>query len=260
MWYEIRERVTFPELGSIYPPLTQLLFRVLDRVASPSVAAWKLGLILIERLAVGLVALAVRQLRRPMGLTLFLLFCWNPLLVKSFAGSAHFDVLIVLTMALAAYCIVSDRPLLGYAAIGLATLSKFVPLVVVTVLKPMRWRRLLLLAAVVALGYLPLVDTLTENFTSTGQTFVRYWRFNSGPYLLAETLIGTWGANVAYIGLVGASILLVRLRVYSAKVEPLQKLRLALPTSLAHRWQQWIETIMSCPDNALIAQDPPFWP
>ena len=152
-----------------------------------------------------------------MGLTL-LLFCWNPLLVKSFAGSAHFDVLIVLTMALAAYCIVSDRPLLGYAAIGLATLSKFVPLVVVTVLKPMRWRRLLLLAAVVALGYLPLVDTLTENFTSTGQTFVRYWRFNSGPYLLAETLIGTWGANVAYIGLVGASILLVRLRV-SERIE-----------------------------------------
>ena len=212
VWYEIRERVTFPELSTLYPPLTQLLFRMLDRVASPSVAAWKLVLILIEGLAVGLVALAARRLARPMALTLFLL-CWNPLLVKSFAGSAHYDVLIVLTMAVAAYWFVSDRPLLGYLAIGLATLSKFVPLVVVTVLKPMRWRGLLLLAAVVALGYLPVVDTLSENFTSTGQTFVRYWRFNSGPYLLAETLIGTWGAYVAYIGLVGASILLLRLRV-----------------------------------------------
>jgi len=75
--------INHPDVAAIYPPLTQLGFRLLA-LGSPSVMLFKLSF-----LAADLGCCAILQ--RRLGSTAAMLFAWNPLVIYSFAGGGHYD-------------------------------------------------------------------------------------------------------------------------------------------------------------------------
>ena len=205
VWEEIRQRVTYPELPSIYPPAAQVVFRLSQATFPGSVLGWKIWLILFEALAVCFVALTLRRLRRPVAPGL-LLMAWNPLMVKSFAGSAHFESILVAALALFAYLLVCGRKLPAYAALGVATLSKLVPGLIVLVLPPLLSAGLLVFMGVLLLGFLPFLDAGLFEAWGTVSVFLRDWSFNAGPHRLLEALLGVQGAFVGYLTLLAGAI------------------------------------------------------
>jgi glycosyltransferase involved in cell wall biosynthesis len=81
------------DTSALYPPLTQLGFRVLAQI-SPSVVLFKVGFILAD---VGVCWL----LSRRYGNLKTLLYAWNPLVIYSFAGGGHYDSWFILPLVAA---------------------------------------------------------------------------------------------------------------------------------------------------------------
>jgi Glycosyl transferase family 2 len=81
------------DTAAIYPPLTQLGFRVLATIA-PSVLVFKLAFIAAD---LGICWL----LSRRWGDRQTLLYAWNPLIIYSFAGGGHYDSWFILPLVAA---------------------------------------------------------------------------------------------------------------------------------------------------------------
>ncbi len=208
VWEEIRDRVTYPELASIYPPLAQLLFRASHWTFPGSVAGFKLWLIGLECLAAWLLFLSSRRLGIRPGPTLYL-YAWNPLAVKAFAGSAHFDALVVLCLSLLVYGVAAGRSLLSYASLAAAGLAKFVPVVLFTLVSPWRWLGIVVAGLIGLAGLAPFWQGYTSRFLETGAVFASDWRFNAAPFHLLEWWTGS-GALFLYAALLAALAILLR--------------------------------------------------
>ena len=107
---QVLERVHFPRIRTVYPPTSQLFFRVVvsgDRQATPAgqLLRLRLGLLACEGLLWWAVLGLLRTLRLPVGRLLWV--AWCPLAVKEIANSAHIDVLPALLVTLATWAAVS---------------------------------------------------------------------------------------------------------------------------------------------------------
>jgi len=97
-WSQINHR----DYSAIYPPGTELLFAACSRFAAGPLA-YKLLFAAADLAAIALL------LRLIGGATRFAdaaWYAWNPLVVYSFAGAAHFDSLMILPMLAGIYCFV----------------------------------------------------------------------------------------------------------------------------------------------------------
>ena len=130
-WGKINHR----EFAAIYPPGTELLFHALSRITD-SPLLYKL---LFAAADLGTIAVLVRLIGGPGRYAGAAWYAWNPLVVYSFAGAAHFDSLMILPtvagiLLLTRYESTSDsrqKWLLatGAAALfGLAVSIKLIPL------------------------------------------------------------------------------------------------------------------------------------
>jgi alpha-1,6-mannosyltransferase len=155
----LRDGTIYPNINraetavTIYPPMAQLIFRAVTRVAE-SVAPMKLAMVTFEGIAVVAVLALLR--RRDLPDTRIALYAWHPLPLFEFAGSGHIDAAAIGLMLLA--CVIAERrrPLIAGGLLGAAALVKFFPLVILPSLYR-RWDwRLPLGVVIVALGlYLP---------------------------------------------------------------------------------------------------------
>jgi alpha-1,6-mannosyltransferase len=184
LWQDIFDRVAYQELLTVYPPAAQLLFRLLHTLAPGSVLAWKLVLALLDLGTCWLLWRILRHLRRPP--LEVILYAWNPLVIKEFAGSGHVDALMVFLLTGAVWLLLTGRRLGALAAWSLSVLSKLVPLVLVGLLarrtRPRQWT---LAVALLALGYLPLVQAL-PSVAEGLVTYARGWVFNPGLWALVR--------------------------------------------------------------------------
>lgn len=158
----LRDGTIYPNINraetavTIYPPMAQLIFRAVTRVAE-SVTLMKLAMVTFEGIAV--VALLALLRRRDLPDTRIALYAWHPLPLFEFAGSGHIDAAAIGLMLLA--CVIAERrrPLIAGGILGAAALIKFFPLVILPSLYR-RWDwRLPLGVAIVAIGlYLPFLS------------------------------------------------------------------------------------------------------
>ncbi|NJK93382.1 MAG: glycosyltransferase [Blastochloris sp.] len=81
------------EITAIYPPLTQLGFRILAWIA-PTVLVFKLAFIAADLVVCWL-------LQRRFGRGAGLIYAWNPLVLYSFAGGGHYDSWMILAVTCA---------------------------------------------------------------------------------------------------------------------------------------------------------------
>ena len=156
----LRDEAIYPNINraetavTIYPPMAQLIFRAVTRVAE-GVTPMKLAVLLFEGIAVVACLLAPPR-RRSLPDSRIALYVWHPLPLFEFAGSGHIDAAAIALMLLA--CVIAERrrPLIAGGFLGAAALVSFFPLVILPSLYR-RWDwRLPLGVAIVGIGlYLP---------------------------------------------------------------------------------------------------------
>lgn len=174
-----------PAVYSVYPPVSQLIFRAGAELAGrhwwAAHYAIKLILVLAELLAVFLMAriVAARNL---------ILYALNPLVLLETAGQAHTESVLILLLVLAVLFHRKGWGGMTSVALAVAGWVKLLPFCFL----PLLWRRYhwrgvwpgLVAAAVLALPYA--APYVIVNVGSSLDLYVRYFEFNAGLYYGAK--------------------------------------------------------------------------
>src|SRR4029079_5662933 len=135
-WHKINHR----DFRAIYPPGAELLFAGLSRI-SDGPLPYKL---LFACADLGTIAVLLLLLRGTSRFADAAWYAWNPLVVYSFAGAAHFDSLMILPMLAGIFFFVRSNSateprgqwryaIFGAIALGAAISIKLVPLLLLPV-------------------------------------------------------------------------------------------------------------------------------
>jgi alpha-1,6-mannosyltransferase len=212
-----------PEIPSMYPPLSQLVFRLGARFL-PEVVAFKLPFVLADLLVLALLAKWLRSYAD--GNYRLAIYAWNPLVIVEFAASGHNDALAIAGMV-AALAVIKKRPGASTVTLTAGSLAKLFPVTLVPlVLRLSGWPRKLrgwlafggaaLLAAVCVWPY-------RSALAEFPQIFVRYqeiWQ-NYNPSLYAILLWLSGHAEVA-AGIGEGVVLGLAIWAAARKIEPLR--------------------------------------
>jgi len=190
LWWDVVDNVSFQGYTTVYPPLAQYLFDLSNRLAPASVFIWKLLIVLADLGTCWVVFSLLRAIGR--NRSYILLYAWNPLVIKEFAGSGHIDAVMVFLMMLALLFLVEKRQVAALGSLALSILAKVgsaaLGVLFLRHTRPVVW---CVLFAVLALGSLPMLGGLVA-LSGGLAAYAREWTFNSGPWAAIR-----WLAKVA---------------------------------------------------------------
>jgi len=184
----ILERINYPWLRTIYPPVSQALFALAHMIRPWSLDAWRFVLLVLDLFTLSLLFVVLRRLKFPLiGLVIY---WWNPLLIKEIYNSGHMDVLLFPLLLGSFLLTIQGRVVWASGILGLAVGVKFwpailLPVVLRSVLKEPR--RLLPALLVFALtSGLTLLPMLLGGLDSRSGfvAYSRHWEMNDSLYML----------------------------------------------------------------------------
>ena len=174
-FHRVLDGINYPELPTIYGPVTQLLFLLAYAVRPATVLPLQTMLVLTDLATIVLLL----RLAPPRAV---LLYAWCPLVVKEVAFTAHPDALGVCLLVAAIALARSGRVRAAAVLLALAASTKvFALLLVPFVLAGAGWRAWMLFAAVVALVRLPFL-IWSGGEASTLAVFALEWKFNAALF------------------------------------------------------------------------------
>ena len=175
----ILDQVNYPEVPTIYGPVTQLVFLLGYGLSPGSLIALQVPLIIFDFLTIG-VLLRLAPVRA------VLLYAWCPLVIKEIAFTGHPDIVAV-SLLLAAVVLGRRERLRGAAlCLALAVGAKVMALLLVPFVlaraRPVHWG---VFAGTLMLLYLPFV---LQGGTDLGTlvVFAREWEFNAAVFGLLK--------------------------------------------------------------------------
>jgi len=184
----ILERINYPWLRTIYPPVSQAFFALAHMIRPWSMDAWRSVLLVLDIFTLFLLFLVLRRLKLPLiGLAIY---WWNPLFIKEIYNSGHMDLLLF-PFLLGSFLLTIQGRVLGASLIlGLAVGVKFwpailLPVVLRSVLKEPK--RLVTALIVFSLtSGLTLLPMLLGGLDSRSGfvAYSRYWEMNDSFYML----------------------------------------------------------------------------
>ena len=190
----VLDGVNYPELPTIYAPVTQVVFLVAYWIKPASVAVLQAILIAVD-LATVFLLLRLAPARN------VLLYAWCPLVVKEIAFTAHPDGVGICLLLAAVVLARHRRWWIAAGLLGLAVATKTFALVLAPlILVRARLRHWLLFAATAAAVYLPFVVLGGTDLLSL-QVFARDWEFNAALFGLLRTIVPPFEARLL-LGLV----------------------------------------------------------
>ncbi len=193
--------INHPDVPTIYPPLAQLLFGLVNLVGGTVLTAKLVWLSFDLGCGLLLQGIATRTGRNPASVLIW--YLWSPLLIVETAWSGHFDVVGLFLMAAVIWVAVRGRdgrrgdtpgwrhPAAVGSLLGLAALVKFAP---AAALPPVTRRygvpAAVAFAALCAAFYLPFIGVGADALTEGLRTYARHWWANLGAFTVIEHLAG----------------------------------------------------------------------
>ncbi len=201
-------RISYKYVPTIYPPLAQGLFAMSALLARGSVWFMKMLFVLFD-MAVVLLLYNILKLLKHNPLYV-IVYAWNPLVLKEFANSGHYDSLVIFCVAAAVYFILRGKYIFSSVCLGLGVLSKLFPLIFIPFfLLKKQYKAFFLCLAVIIAGYLPFLiwgqADLKIIFAALGN-YARKWSVNgfifeflysllsflkNDPYILSKIICGS---------------------------------------------------------------------
>ncbi len=251
--------VNHPTVATLYPPLSQMAFRLAARV--PTLSAQKALFAGLELCLLGLMVLFLS--RRGQGPDRLLLYAWNPLLIVEFWSSGHMDSLGLLFLVAGVFAWEASLFRRAGGLWGLAFLGKFASLIFLPwMILRQRGRGILgYFLLVVLLGYavyflMPLSEL--SRFFQGAATYAQRWSFNASVYalLLKGTPWSTEMIKIVFAVVAGGVAGLLALTLEDRQVSVYAGIVIALSIALSpvvHPWYVlWIlpfVTLYPCPSG-----------
>ena len=188
-------RISYPELRTIYPPLSQLAFALAHWIEAWSLDAWRAVILISEGFSLTILVMLLKHANQsPLWASLY---WWNPLVTKELFNSAHMDALLVPLILAVVWFVVRRKSLRAVASVTLAAGVKLWPLI----LLPLIFSRLqkfregfcggLVLIALLLLFVAPLFYFgLGEN--SGLASYTQTWQRNSSAFVLVTTFFDVY--------------------------------------------------------------------
>ena len=216
----LRDEAVYPHINradyahTLYPPAAQAIF-ALAAVITPGVLGMKVMIAAFDALAIVTLIVLLRVAGRdPAEL---LIYAWLPLPVWEFAGNAHIDGVIAGLLALALLLAVRGRSIWTGVVLAVATLTKFLPVVVLPAFwRPRDWWLPVAFVVTLVCLYLPYSSVGWQMFGFV-PGYVSEEGFSNGHGLFLLDLIGSvvplpaWATRI-YIALVLAVLAFLGVR------------------------------------------------
>jgi alpha-1,6-mannosyltransferase len=208
------ERISYPELKTIYPPVAQAAFALAYAIQPFSLTAWRIVCIGADTLTLALLlALLPATGRSPLWVALY---WWNPLVLKEVVNSAHMEAILAPLVLGALLLSLRQRHAAAVAVLGLAIGTKLWPVMLLPlVLRPMvgqPWRLItaLMVLILTAVAFALPIYVGGLDRTSGFISFATHWTTNSAlfPFLewIAGGLLGQAGTGSPVPGLIVRAI------------------------------------------------------
>jgi alpha-1,6-mannosyltransferase len=181
------EGINYKDVPTIYPPLSQFIFRVFAEIAPNSTFALKSIFVLFDLGVITCLIFMLKFLNLP--LSRVILYAWNPLVIKEFSNSGHLDVAAIFFVMLGCVFLMKGLKTFSAVSLGLAILVKIYPLILLPALiRHFRLKHFAIVGVVIILGYIPFVGAQELLFDGLG-TYARYWEFNDSGYVLLTGIL-----------------------------------------------------------------------
>ncbi|MFM9828569.1 MAG: hypothetical protein ACKVOB_07460 [Sphingomonas sp.] len=144
----VLERVSYPSVTTIYPPIAQLGFAAAHLIGPWSLVAWKLVVFAAEAATLFALFKALGAAGLPRHWALGYWLC--PLILKEFANGAHMDALLMPALAGLCWSVLAGRLRLAALLVGVAAGIKLWPVLLIAALawRAPRLRERLMIAAI----------------------------------------------------------------------------------------------------------------
>jgi alpha-1,6-mannosyltransferase len=195
------------ESPTIYPPLSELTYRLIE-----TVPGYKRVSTILDLASAVVLMLLLAAMKQP--LHRVLAYAWSPTVLISFAMSGHFDSLAIVTFLIALFFLVTNRPALSMGALALSFLSKFFPvLLLLTFLKRARLVHLGLFVSLIFAFYVPFLGA-GLHLLDGAKNYARDWVNNGSLFHLLRFVAGSraGGELIAALILLTASGYLAKRR------------------------------------------------
>ena len=131
------ERINYPSVTTIYPPVAQAAFAAAHQIAPFNLDAWRFVLLAVDATALAVIFALLKQWRRRPHWAL--LYWWNPVVIFTSFSAAHMDILLVPFLGGALLLAAKDKPRLSAIALAGAAGVKLWPVILAPILFR-RWR------------------------------------------------------------------------------------------------------------------------
>jgi hypothetical protein len=216
----VRDTVVFPntpyrDIPSEYPPGAQLFF-VLGYLLMPANLLATKALFVLCDLITSL-GVGVLLLRKGLDPRRLMIYAWCPLPIIEFAIQGHVDAVAIMFTVLTVVCASGTwrgARLVAGICLGLATLAKIYPLILLLALIRRRdWPLVLACALTIVLGYLPFMlfsngHPLAAPLSFVGQSGLHPGVIPTLFFMLERHVHTVWISGNLFIDLVAASILI----------------------------------------------------
>ena len=215
-------RIGYPHIPTVYPPVSQLAFAAGTWLSGWDWQGqrWVFMVVDLGVISTLVFLLPLFGLPRPWVLA----YAWNPLVLKEVINSAHLDVLVtffllLLLLFVHRYLTRSSGIWLALAAValGMASLSKLYPLLLLPAVALFLWRRSGRVTPVLGFvsgtllvtlgGFLPFLSVGLTQLTKGLRTYGTQWRMNEGAFTLIQEVLPYPRWSFALIVLVMAIVL-----------------------------------------------------
>lgn len=121
----ILERINYPGLKTVYPPVAQAAFALAHWISPWSLDAWRAVLLACDLAIFATIIGLLGTIGRPA--IWVAVYWWNPVVIKEFHNSAHMDLLVMLGVAAAVLLAARTKPVVSAAALAVAIGAKLWP-------------------------------------------------------------------------------------------------------------------------------------
>ena len=231
VWHQVNH----PQYGAIYPPLAQLVFRLLANLGG--VTVFKSAFVLLDLATCALLGWGLQRRGEPAAR--LALYAWSPLAVIEVAASGHLEPLGILPLV-AAVLLLPGRRTLGWGLLAASVVAKYAAAVTLPAMvrsAPPRGRALAVAAAVAVAAWIPFAGAGSHLFDSL-RVYAEHWRYNDILFALVQVPFDEpRHARTAALLLTGTAC--VAIAVWRASLE--RRVLAALATALAlsptiHPW------------------------
>lgn len=205
-------KINRKEQTSAYPPVAEVFFRALAAIRPLDSAPFKVAFLACDLLTIALLVLLLRA--RGQSPLAVVVYAWHPLPVFEFVHSAHVDALAVMLLTLALVLQARGRSTLAGVALGLATLTKLYPgLLLPAFARRGQWRLPAAAVLTVAAGFAPALLAGDTNFRQL-PTYLGEEGYGSGARFLPLALLGLDGPLAATLYVLAVAVALLALSLW----------------------------------------------